>query len=43
MREVCAESEDILLSECNGGGGGRALCAKRSEHEKGREMAYKKL
>jgi hypothetical protein len=40
---VCAGSEDILLSERNGGGSGRALCAKRSEREQGREMAYKKV
>jgi hypothetical protein len=40
---VCAGSEDILLSECNGGDSSRALCAKRSEREQGREMAYKKV
>ena len=47
MREVCAGGEDILLSERNGGGGGRengrASCRKRSEREQGREMAYKKI
>jgi hypothetical protein len=41
--KVCAGSEDIFLSECNGGGGGRALCTKRSEREQGREMVYKKV
>jgi hypothetical protein len=35
--------EDILLSDRDGGGGGRAFCAKRSEREQGREMAYKKV
>jgi hypothetical protein len=39
--------EDILLSERDGEsesrGNGRASCAKRSECEQGREMAYKKV
>jgi hypothetical protein len=38
------EVEDILLCKCNGGNsgsGGRAACAKRSEREQSREMAYK--
>jgi hypothetical protein len=47
VREVCAGGEDILLSERNGGGGGRengrASCRKRSEREQGREMIYKKV
>ena len=46
MREVCAGGEDILLSERDGGGGGRengrASCGKRSEREQGREIIYKK-
>jgi len=43
---LCAEVEDILLSERNYGSrrsGGRAACAKRSEREQGREIAYKKV
>ena len=44
---VYAGGEDILLSERDGGGGGRengrASCGKRSEREQGREMAYKKI
>ena len=47
VREVCAGGEDILLSEGDGRseirGNGRASCAKRSEREQGREMAYKKV
>jgi hypothetical protein len=47
VREVCAGGEDILLSERDGGGdgkeNGRAWCGKRSERERGREMAYKKI
>jgi hypothetical protein len=37
------EGEDILLSECNGGGSSRVFCVKRSECEQDREMAYKKV
>jgi hypothetical protein len=37
------EGEDILLSERDGGSGGRASCGKRSEREQGREMAHKKV
>jgi hypothetical protein len=44
MREVCAGGEDILLSERDGGGdskeNGRASCGKRSERERGREIAH---
>ena len=47
VREVCAGGEDILLSEGDGRseirGNGRASCAKRSEREQGREMAYKQV
>ena len=39
MREV----EDILLSGWKGRGNGRAVYAKRSDREKGREMVYKKV
>jgi hypothetical protein len=46
-RRVCAGGEDILLSEGDGRseirGNGRASCAKRSEREQGREMAYKQV
>ena len=47
VREVCAGGEDILLSEGDGRseirGNSRASCAKRSEREQGREMAYKQV
>jgi hypothetical protein len=37
------EVEDILLSERDSGGDGRATCAKRSERVQGREIIYKKV
>jgi len=37
------EVEDILLSGWKGRGNGRAVYAKRSDREKGREMVYKKV
>ena len=47
MGRSVRDIEDILLSEGDGRseirGNGRASCAKRSEREQGREMAYKKV
>ena len=37
------EVEDILLSECKGGGSRRVFCVKRSEREQGHEIIYKKI